>query len=210
MMSYLETILIFLLIPLIAIFLGKYIYQIASEKAFLHSTFLHRIDSIVLRMCNIKNEMQSWKEYFSSLIFLHCISGGLVFIIFIFQENLPLNPQNFPNLDYDLALNIVISFATGTNLQGYAGEQTLSHLSQMIGISWLSFLSAATGISVVFAVARGIANHANYYDDRVLGNYSVDLIRSIVFILLPLSMIMSIIFIFSGCNTEFIRIHLII
>jgi len=134
-----------------------------------------------------------WKEYFLSALALNLVQMALAFLILFYQNLLPLNPQGFPGLSWDLSLNTVVSFATNTNLQHYAGEATLSYFSQMGAIQFLQFTSAATGICAMVAMIRGFrAGSTN------LGNFYVDFVRTLTRILLPLCFIAAVVFVALG------------
>src|SRR5438132_2080435 len=150
----------------------------------------------------------NWKEYFLAALIVNIFQMAIAFVIFSFQGVLPLNPQGFPGLSWDLAFMQVISFATNTNLQHYNGEGNciqlpncsnltgvpgLSYLSQMMAVQFLQFTSAATGISVAIAMIRGFIVHS-----KDLGNFYVDFTRSLTRILLPLCFVASIAFVGLG------------
>jgi len=134
-----------------------------------------------------------WKEYFLSALFLNVAQMALAFVILCVQGILPMNPQGFPGLSWDLALNTVVSFATNTNLQHYAGEVSLSYFSQMTAIQFLQFTSAATGICAAIAVVRGFAAGS-----KDLGNFFVDFVRSITRLLIPICLLASLAFVWLG------------
>jgi K+-transporting ATPase ATPase A chain len=129
-----------------------------------------------------------WKEYTLSLVTLNVIQMALAFVIFAFQDKLPLNPQGFPGLTWDLAFMQVISFATNTNLQHYNGEAALSYLSQMTAVQFLQFTSAATGICAAVAFARGFKTGS-----KDMGNFYVDFVRSLTRILFPICFVAALI-----------------
>ena len=150
----------------------------------------------------------SWKEYFLAALIVNIFQMAIAFAIFSFQGVLPLNPQGFPGLSWDLAFMQVISFATNTNLQHYNGEGNciqlpncstlagfpgLSYLSQMMAVQFLQFTSAATGISVAIAMIRGFIARS-----KDLGNFYVDFTRSLTRILLPLCFVASLVFVGLG------------
>jgi K+-transporting ATPase ATPase A chain len=135
----------------------------------------------------------NWKEYFLSLMFLNIVQMALAFFIFMFQDKLPLNPQGFPGLNWDLAFMQVISFATNTNLQHYNGEVTLSYLSQMSAVQFLQFTSAASGICAAVAFVRAFVVGAKDF-----GNFYVDFVRSLTRVLFPFCLIASLILVWLG------------
>jgi len=139
------------------------------------------------------NHVMDWKEYTLSLIILNVLQMALAFLIFVFQDRLPLNPQGFPGLTWDLAFMQVISFGTNTNLQHYNGEVTLSYLSQMSAVQFLQFTSAASGLCAAVAMVRGFKAGS-----KDLGNFYVDFVRSLTRVLLPLCFIAALIFVCLG------------
>jgi K+-transporting ATPase ATPase A chain len=134
-----------------------------------------------------------WKEYFVSLALLNVCQMTLAFLVFFFQDRLPLNPQGFPGLSWDLAFMQVISFGTNTNLQHYSGEAALSYLSQMTAVQFLQFTSAASGICAAVAFARGFTAGS-----KDLGSFYVDFVRSLTRILFPICFVASLALVFLG------------
>src|SRR5438445_3788089 len=111
----------------------------------------------------------------------------LVYLLQRVQHLLPLNPENLPAVSPDSAFNTATSFATNTNWQGYSGESTMSYLTQMAGLAWHNFTSAAAGVCVALALGRGFTRRPGPGGSKALGNFWVDLIRGIVYVFLPLS-----------------------
>jgi K+-transporting ATPase ATPase A chain len=134
-----------------------------------------------------------WKQYFFAGLLLNTVQMVIAFLILTFQGSLPLNPQGFPGLRWDLAFNTVVSFATNTNLQHYRGETTLSVFSQMTAIQFLQFTSAATGICMGVAMVRGFV-----VGSKNLGNFYVDFVRSLTRILIPMCLIAALILVWMG------------
>lgn len=134
-----------------------------------------------------------WKEYFLSLMVLNVLQMALAFAVFFFQDRLPLNPQGFRGLTWDLAFMQVISFGSNTNLQHYSGEAALSYLSQMTAVQFLQFTSAASGICAAVAFVRGLTTGS-----RDMGNFYVDFVRSLTRILFPICFVASLIFVWLG------------
>lgn len=139
------------------------------------------------------NHSMDWKEYFLSLVLLNTFQMVTAFLILVFQHRLPLNPQGFPDLTWDLAFNTVVSFATNTNLQHYNGESTLSYLSQMTAIQFLQFTSTGSGLCAAVAMVRGFTTGS-----KDLGNFYADFVRSLIRVLFPLCLIASLIFVWLG------------
>ncbi len=137
---------------------------------------------------------QRWTTYALSLVLFNIFGCLLLFGILSFQNHLPLNPQGFDGLSWHLAFNTAVSFMTNTNWQSYGGETTMSHFSQMAGLTVQNFVSAATGIAVAVAVTRGIAARST----QSVGNFWTDLSRAVLYLLLPGSVLIAIILIWQG------------
>lgn len=136
--------------------LGRYVHQVFSgRRTFLHPV-LGPVERGVYSLSGIHpDENQTWSRYAVSLIGFSLAGFLLTFGVLLFQDKLPLNPQGFPGLSWDLALNTAVSFLTNTNWQSYGGETTMSHFSQMVALTYQNFVSAAVGIAVCAAVVRG-------------------------------------------------------
>ncbi|MBW5826111.1 potassium-transporting ATPase subunit KdpA [Yersinia kristensenii] len=140
-----------------------------------------------------KQEMNGW-QYALAILYFNVLGILLLFALLMMQGSLPLNPENMPGLSWHLALNTAVSFVTNTNWQAYSGENTLSYLSQMAGLTVQNFLSAATGIAVAFALIRAFARHSA----STLGNAWVDLVRITLYVLLPISLLIALVFVSQG------------
>ena len=180
--------------------LGKFMFSVFSDgKHFLKPAlggFENRIYGFL--KINPGKEMD-WKEYLFSILIFNFIGFIFLMLILMFQKFLPLNPQGFDNIPFHLAFNIAVSFVSNTNWQSYAGETTLSYLSQMLGLTVQNFLSAATGIAVLLAIARGLKNRQS----SRLGNFYGDLVRSVIYILIPLSVLLAFALISQGVIQDF-------
>jgi K+-transporting ATPase A subunit len=141
----------------------------------------------------------SWQLYAGSLFLFHIFGGLFLTMLLCFQHRLPLNPQHLDGMPFDLALNTAISFITNTNWQAYSGESTLSYFSQMVGLGVQNFLSAATGIAVLLALARALRRR----EIITIGNFWLDIMRATVFILVPLSFVFALILIQQGVPQTF-------
>ncbi len=141
----------------------------------------------------------SWRTYAAALLAFNALGFGVVLVLQLTQAWLPLNPQNLPNVGFWSAFNTAASFMTNTNWQGYAGETTLSYFTQMVGLSVQNFVSAATGVAVAVALARGLAGRSTHD----IGNFWVDLTRSTLYILLPLSLILAVALVSEGVVQSF-------
>ncbi|HQX52973.1 MAG TPA: potassium-transporting ATPase subunit KdpA [Planctomycetaceae bacterium] len=145
-----------------------------------------------------KSEM-SWKSYAVAAMLFNFLGFAFVYLILRLQDRLPLNPQAFPAHTPDSAFNTAVSFATNTNWQGYGGETTMSYLSQMLALAVQNFVSAATGIAVLIAVIRGFTRRSV----ETIGNFWVDLTRSTVYVLLPLSIVLALALVSQGVVQNF-------
>ncbi len=142
---------------------------------------------------------QGWKRYTLSLLVFSAVGLLFTFAVLRFQHKLPLNPQHFGPVRTDLAFNTAASFATNTNWQNYAGEATLSYFSQMVGLVFHNFVSAAAGIAVAAALVRGLARHTA----RTIGNFWADLVRINLYLLLPLGLVFSVFLMSQGIVQNF-------
>ena len=140
------------------------------------------------------NKGQSWSAYALAMLSFNAAGFVLLFLILKFQDLLPFNPQTLQGLRADLAFNTAISFVTNTNWQSYGGETTMSYLSQMAGLTTQNFVSAATGMAVAAAVARGLAGK----QVKSIGNFWADMTRSTLYILLPLAIILTLVLVWQG------------
>ena len=160
--------------------LGAYIARVVDGDY----AWARRLEAPLYRLCGVRaDEEMGWLKYAVAIVLFNVL--GLVFTYAVqrLQAYLPLNPQGFGAVSPDSAFNTAISFVTNTNWQGYGGESTMSHLTQMLTLAVQNFLSAATGIAVVVALIRGFARHSA----QTLGNAWVDLTRITLYVLLPLS-----------------------
>jgi potassium-transporting ATPase potassium-binding subunit len=180
--------------------LGKYMYKVFSGSRHLLSPVFGWLEKITYRICRINpDEETNWKSYAFGLLLFNLAGLVFLFLIQVFQVYLPMNPANLPNVSWHSAFNTAVSFMTNTNWQGYAGETTLSYFVQMVGLTVQNFVSAATGMAVLLILIRGIARRTT---DR-LGNFWVDLTRSTLYILLPLSIILSVLLVGQGVVQNF-------
>lgn len=190
--GFIQIALTLLLVLIIVPILGNYMAQVYLQQPTLFDPILLPIEKLIYTLTGVRSqrEMTGW-EYAKSILISNAVMGFLVFFIFFLQGNLPLNPTELPAPNWDLALHTVISFVTNTNQQHYAGETTFSYGSQMFALGFLMFTSAGTGLAVAIAFIRGLTG-------RSLGNFYVDLTRSITRILLPISLISAMILLSQG------------
>lgn len=180
--------------------LGTYMANVFTGKA----TFAYRTLGWLENLCyriggtNPKEEM-SWIEYGKALLVFNFLGFISLFFLQLLQGYLPLNPQNLGATSWPLAYNTAMSFTTNTNWQSYAGETTLSYLTQMLGLTSHNFLSAATGMAALLTLTRGLIRKTV----DTIGNFWVDLVRMVVYILLPLSIIMAVVLVGEGVIQTF-------
>lgn len=177
--------------------LAKYMQGVYDSSKTIFDKIMNPVDNVIYKILGIdKNHEMEWKEYFLSLFIFSIFTAIVSFLVLSFQGVLPLNPMKFAGLKWPLALNTALSISSNTNLQHYAGGSSLSYLGQMAGIQFLQFTSAATGLAVAVAIFRGFVGKKD--EKSRLGNFYVDLIRSITRVLLPLSIIGAVIVIALG------------
>nr|WP_069269002.1 potassium-transporting ATPase subunit KdpA [Paraburkholderia nodosa] len=180
--------------------LGLYMARAAEGRAPWLSVIGRPVERLIYRVAGVDPDSEmTWKTYAVALLLVNAV--GLLFLYALqrVQQWLPLNPQAIPAVSPDSAFNTAVSFVTNTSWQGYAGETTLSYLSQMLGITVQSFLSAASGMAVMFALMRGLARHGA----QTVGNLWVDLTRSTLYVLIPLSVLFAIAFMAQGVIQNF-------
>ena len=148
----------------------------------------------IWRLAGIRRQEMDWRQYLIAIVLFNAIGLAALMALLMCQGWLPFNPQHFPNLSWDLALNTAVSFVSNTNWQAYAGETTMSYLSQMVGLAVQNFLSAATGIAVIFVLTRAWARQKV----STLGNAWVDLTRITLWLLLPISLLIALFFVQQG------------
>lgn len=172
----------------LAIPLGAYIKKVMNgEKTFL-SKILTPCENAVYKVMRVnKEEQMNWKKYAASVLIFSGIGLVFLFLLQLLQGVLPGNPQNLPGVKWDLSFNTAVSFVTNTNWQAYSGESALSYLTQALGLTVQNFVSAATGIAVLFALIRGLIK----VKTDGLGSFWVDMTRIVIHILLPLNLVIS-------------------
>lgn len=182
---------VLLLAPLLG---GLWSLLVYGNRTVLHP-ILGWLETITYRVAGINpQEEMTWGQYAKNMVLFNLLGALLLFLILVFQSYLPWNPQHFADISWSLAINIAISFMTNTDWQSYSGETTLSYASQMLGLTTQNFLSAATGSAVLMAFIRGLAKKT----PGSIGNFWCDLVRSIVYLLLPLAIIFSLFLVSQG------------
>jgi K+-transporting ATPase ATPase A chain len=180
--------------------LGVYMYRVfTGERVFL-TPVVAPVEGALYKLCRITPEREmGWRSYVLAMFGFSLVGVLYLYGLLRTQAWLPLNPQHFGNFAPDLAWNTAISFLTNTNWQFYSGESTMSYLSQMSGLAWHNFVSAAVGIALSIAFMRGVVRT----DRKTLGNFWVDLTRSLLYILLPISIIGALLLLWQGVPQNF-------
>ena len=180
--------------------LGGYMARVYQAEPCGLDRILGPLERLIYRMFGIRPEDEmSWKAYAGAAILFKLAFFFLLYMILRLQGILPLNPQGFPGVAPDLAFNTAVSFITNTNWQAYGGESTMSYLTQMMGLGVQNFVSAAQGMAVLVALIRGFTRRTA----STIGNFWVDLTRSTLYILLPLSLIMAVLLVSQGVVQNF-------
>ena len=180
--------------------LGWYIARVYENKPCGLDRVLGPFERVIYQLCGINpaNEM-GWQRYTVAMLAFSAAGFVTLYALMRLQCVLPLNPQHFPAVPPDLSFNTAVSFVTNTNWQAYGGETTMSYLTQMLGLAVQNFLSAATGMAVLVALIRGFVRR----NCQTIGNFWVDLTRSLVYILLPLSLVLAILLVSQGVVQTF-------
>ena len=158
------------------------------------------VERVLFRALGVSDREMNWKQYLCAILGLNMLGLAVLFFMLLGQHYLPLNPQQLPGLSWDLALNTAVSFVTNTNWQSYSGETTLSYFSQMAGLTVQNFLSAASGIAVIFALIRAFTRQSM----STLGNAWVDLLRITLWVLVPVALLIALFFIQQGALQNFL------
>ncbi len=180
--------------------LGRLLARVGDGGAVPGLNWLAPVERLLYRIGGVRLEADmGWKAYAIALLVFNAIGALFVYGLQRLQAGLPLNPQGLANVGPDSSFNTAVSFMSNTNWQGYGGEQTMSYLTQMLGLAGQNFFSAATGIAVVYALIRGFTARSA----ASIGNFWVDLVRSTLYVLLPLSLLFSVFLMGQGVVQNF-------
>ncbi|MFI3223177.1 MAG: potassium-transporting ATPase subunit KdpA, partial [Methylococcaceae bacterium] len=198
--SYIQIICYIATLLLLVKPLGWYMAKVYEDESVGLNRLLAPVETMLYRLSGVnpKQEMP-WTDYAIALLVFNVLGMLAVFALQSLQATLPFNPQNLPNVSPDSAFNTAVSFATNTNWQGYSGETTMSYLTQMLGLTVQNFLSAATGMATLIALSRGFVRRKA----DMIGNFWVDLTRSTLYILMPLSLILALALVGQGVVQTF-------
>lgn len=195
MSSVIQYVLYLAILVVLAVPLGAYIKKVMfGEKTFL-SKILTPCENLVYKVMRVdKEEQMTWKKYAVSVLIFSGIGFVFLFLLQLFQGVLPGNPQNISGTSWHLGFNTAASFVTNTNWQAYSGESALSYFTQALGLTVQNFVSAATGIAVLFALVRGFIK----VKSDGLGNFWADMTRIVIHILIPLNLVISLLLVAGG------------
>jgi K+-transporting ATPase ATPase A chain len=180
--------------------LGSYMARIYLNEPIGLNRWFSGFESLLYRISGIEpSQEMRWPHYAAALLVFNLLGLLAVFSLQLLQNSLPLNPQNLSGITWDSALNTAASFVSNTNWQGYSGEMTMSYLTQMLGLTVQNFLSAATGMAVLVALIRGFSRR----NTETIGNFWVDMTRTTLYILLPLSLVLALVLVGQGVVQTF-------
>lgn len=193
--GWFQIILYFVALLLMTKPIGVFLYRVFERKGTFLDFALRPIEKSLYRLSGVDEEREmGWMEYVAAKLLFSAVSLLLLYIMLRTQQWLPWNPQKLANVAPDLAWNTAVSFTTNTNWQSYSGESTMSYLTQMAGLAYHNFISAAAGIALAVAFIRGIARR----ESKTIGNFWVDTTRALLWVLLPVCLLVALFFVSQG------------
>jgi potassium-transporting ATPase potassium-binding subunit len=197
--GWLQVVVFFGLIVIVTKPIGAYMFRVFEGGQAPLGRWLGRVEGLFYKLFGVDpTKEQDWRAYAFALLAFSTFGVLVTFAIERLQGHLPWNPQHFPGVPSELAFNTAASFTTNTNWQAYSGESTMSYFTQMAGLAWHNFTSAAAGLCVALVLARGFTRRGGPTGGKLLGNFWVDLNRSILYILLPLSFLFALVLVSQG------------
>ena len=178
--------------------LGAHMHRVMEGESHFLRRPLGWLERFVYRIGGVDGHEQSWSSYTLGMLAFSAVTLLVTYAIQRLQHLLPFNPQKLGAVEALSSFNTAASFTTNTNWQGYVGETTMSYFSQMAGLAWHNFISAAAGIAIAVALARGITRRGEGKGPGTIGNFWVDLTRATVYILLPISFVFALVFVSQG------------
>jgi len=188
----------FLTILAVTVPLGAFMYRVMEGESHFLRRPLGWLERLVYRIGGVDGREQTWSAYTVGMLAFSAFTMLVTYAIQRLQHVLPFNPQKLGPVEAFSSFNTAASFTTNTNWQGYTGEATMSYLSQMAGLAWHNFISAAAGIAIAVALARGITRRGEGKGPGTIGNFWVDLTRATVYVLLPISVVFALLFVSQG------------
>jgi len=199
-LGWLQAIVFFLIIFALTKPLGAYMARVFEGETVWLTPVFRPLERLIYRICGVReNEEMTWFAYALSMLAFSLIGLAYLYLLLRTQKWLPFNPAHIDNMPPDLAWNTAVSFTTNTNWQFYSGETAMSYLSQMAGLAWHNFVSAAVGIAIAVAVVRGVVRTTT----KTLGNFWVDLTRCSFYVLLPISIVVGLFLVSQGMPQNF-------
>ena len=196
--------LFFIIVTLISVPLGLYMARVFSDEKTFLDPVLKPVEKLIYRVCGIHPATEmTWWEYAISMLLFSMVGMLLLYAIERLQQLLPFNPQAMGAVAPDLAFNTAASFTTNTNWQAYGGESTMSYFTQMAGLAFHNFVSAASGIAIAIAVIRGFVRKSA----KTIGNFWFDLTRATLWVLLPISIVFALVLVWQGVPQNLSRLH---
>jgi K+-transporting ATPase ATPase A chain len=184
--------------------IGIYMFRIFEGDRQPLARFFGPIERWIYKLCGVDpREQQDWKQYSLAMLLFSAVTMLVTYGIERLQHVLPLNPAKLGPVPADLAFGTASSFTTNTNWQAYGGESTMSYLTQMAGLAWHNFISVGVGIGVMLAIARGLTYRREAGAPKTLGNFWVDLNRSVIYLLIPFSIVMALVLVWQGVLQNF-------
>ncbi|MBV8062783.1 MAG: potassium-transporting ATPase subunit KdpA, partial [Nevskia sp.] len=185
----------FVLLTLLTRPLGGFLYRVFEGQPTLVGRLLGPLERGFYRLAGVDPQAeQHWTRYTLAMLVFNLVCFVTLYLLQLYQNRLPLNPQNMSGLTPDLAFNTAMSFVTNTNWQAYGGESTMSYLTQMLGLTVHNFVSAATGIALAVALVRGFSRRSA----KSIGNFWVDLTRATLYVLLPMAIVAALLLVWQG------------
>lgn len=193
--GWVQILVFFLLLTLLTRPLGGYMHRVFDGQATWLGRVFGPLERGFYRLAGVDEKAeQHWTTYTLAMLAFNLVCFVTLFLLQLWQNHLPLNPQKFDGLTPDLAFNTAISFVTNTNWQAYGGESTMSYLTQMLGLTVHNFVSAATGVALALALVRGFARRSS----KTVGNFWVDLTRCTLYVLLPIAFLSALFLVWQG------------
>src|SRR5580704_9008975 len=192
--------LFFIIVTLVSVPLGRYMARVFSDEPTFLDPVLGPVERLIYKVCGVHpgTEM-TWFEYAIAMLLFSMVGMIVLYLMERLQQLLPFNPQAMGAVAPDLAFNTAASFTTNTNWQAYGGESTMSYFTQMAGLAFHNFVSAAAGIAVAIAVIRGFVRRSA----QTIGNFWVDMTRATLWVLLPISVIGALVLVWQGVPDNF-------
>lgn len=202
--GWLQIAIYFLILLALTKPMGRYLFRVLEGAEPPLGKTLGKVESLLYRLMGVDpRREQTWKEYTVAMLLFSVVTMLITYAILRLQAVWPLNPQNFAAVGPELSFNTAASFTTNTNWQAYGGESTMSYFSQMAGLAWHNFISAAVGIAIAVALARGLTRRRTPDAAKTIGNFWTDLTRATLYVLLPICIVVALFLVSQGVIQNF-------